>query len=57
MAGASAFEHVQDSSHWHLFDGVSISLPSVFGFQITKFMVLELIAAGLLVAIFVPLCR
>jgi len=54
---ASAFDHVQDSSHWHLFDGVSISLPNLFGFQITKFMVLEMVVAGLLIAIFVPLCR
>jgi F-type H+-transporting ATPase subunit a len=29
----------------------------MFGLQITKFMVLELIAAGLLIVIFIPLCR
>jgi F-type H+-transporting ATPase subunit a len=41
--------------------GFAIPLPkfSLFGypFQITKFMVLELIAAGLAIVIFVPLCR
>jgi F-type H+-transporting ATPase subunit a len=59
------FEHVSDSEHWHIFDeiggGLSIPLPSfdLFGhhFALTKFMVLELIAAVLAIAIFVPLCR
>jgi F-type H+-transporting ATPase subunit a len=54
---ANAFEHVQDSADWHLFDGVSIHLPNLFGLQITKFMLLELLVAVLLIAIFVPLCR
>jgi F-type H+-transporting ATPase subunit a len=34
-----------------------VELPKVFGFQITKFMVLEVLAALLMVAIFVPLAR
>jgi F-type H+-transporting ATPase subunit a len=62
---ASAAEHVNDSAHIHLtdslFGGISIDLPSIplFGyhFQITKFMVLELLAAILAIVIFVPLCR
>src|SRR5437764_9081890 len=58
---ASAAEHVQDSQHIHLFEGVSIDLPYIplfgYDFQITKFMVLELLAALLAMAIFIPLCR
>src|SRR5712675_171018 len=61
----SAAEHVKDANEIHvtdaLFGGWSIPLPpiNVFGyeFQITKFMVLELVAAILAVVIFVPLCR
>lgn len=61
-----AFEHVLDQKEeWpifeRLFGGVSIPLPTinVFGypFQITKFMILELIAAVAIAAIFIPLCR
>jgi len=41
-----------------LFNGVHIPLgPEVLGFQLTKFMVLELIAAILIAAIFIPLAR
>jgi F-type H+-transporting ATPase subunit a len=62
---ASAQDHVSDAPYLHLtdylFGGLKIDLPSftIFGhtFQITKFMVLELIAAVLAIVIFVPLCR
>ena len=62
---ANAADHVKDSPSIHLtdtlFGGLHIDLPALnlFGyhFQITKFMVLELLAAGLAIAIFVPLCR
>jgi F-type H+-transporting ATPase subunit a len=58
-------EHVSDSTEWQIFDqiggGLSIPLPSfnIFGyhFTITKFMWIELIAAALAIAVFVPLCR
>jgi F-type H+-transporting ATPase subunit a len=51
-------EHVSDSKgHWHIFDtlfgGLDIPLPTF----LSKFMIIELIVAGLLIAIFVPLCR
>src|SRR5437868_7025769 len=48
-------EHVMDQKDWVIFEnlGVEIHLP----FGLTKFMVLELIAAALIVAIFVPLAR
>src|SRR4051794_40035032 len=57
---------VQDHHEaWQIFDflfgGVAIPLPSVtlFGhkFQVTKFMLLELLAALLIILIFVPLAR
>jgi F-type H+-transporting ATPase subunit a len=52
---ANPLEHVMDRRDWVLFEnlGLGFSLP----FGITKFMVLELIAAGLILAIFVPLAR
>jgi F-type H+-transporting ATPase subunit a len=63
----SPAEHVGDSHRIHLtdalFDGYGLEIPlpelNLFGyhFQITKFMVLELIAAILAIVIFVPLCR
>jgi F-type H+-transporting ATPase subunit a len=62
---ADPAEHVKDAPHIHLtdylFGGLEIHLPEInlFGYhlQITKFMVLELLAAVLAIAIFVPLCR
>lgn len=55
----SALEHVLDEKeHWHFFDFLPhLPLPRVFGFQITKFMILELIAALLIVIIYVPIAR
>jgi F-type H+-transporting ATPase subunit a len=57
----SPFEHVQDSGKWEFFHGVEIHLPSfdLFGhhFQLTKFMVLEVVAAVLVAAIFIPIAR
>jgi F-type H+-transporting ATPase subunit a len=54
-------EHVQDAKVFHisdsLFGGCDIPLPKILGLQITKYMVLELIAAGLILAIFIPLAR
>jgi F-type H+-transporting ATPase subunit a len=51
-----------DPPQWVLFDSlfgreIYVPLPNIFGFQITKFMVLELIAAGLILAIYLPLAR
>jgi F-type H+-transporting ATPase subunit a len=64
-------EHVSDAPYLHITDilfggspqhpGLVIPLPriSIFGyqFQVTKFMVLELVAAVLAIVIFVPICR
>jgi F-type H+-transporting ATPase subunit a len=54
----TATDHVSDSNEFHLFMSIwphSIHLPNIFGFQITKFMVLELIAAGLILIFYIPL--
>jgi F-type H+-transporting ATPase subunit a len=49
------FEHVMDSQEWEFLEslGLKIHLP---GF-LTKFMILELIVAGLIVAIYFPLAK
>src|SRR5438876_11596676 len=58
------FEHVMDTSEWHFFESfhARIHLPKIYlplygDFQITKFMILELVAAVLIVIIYVPLAR
>jgi F-type H+-transporting ATPase subunit a len=58
-----AVAHVQnevgDSPTWTILTYFGDPLPiiKIFGFQITRFMLLELIAAGLIMAIFIPLAR
>jgi len=54
MANINPFEHVSDSDHIMLFEtlGVSFDLPFL-----TKFMWLELLAAGVILAIFIPVAR
>jgi len=54
---AKLVEHVKDAHAFELPFHYEVELPKVFGHQITKFMVLEVVAAVLLVAIFVPLSR
>lgn len=58
MLFADAFDHVVDSTHWHLFEsqklGFHLPLKSL---GISKFVLLELLAAGLILAIFIPLAR
>jgi F-type H+-transporting ATPase subunit a len=53
------FEHVMDSSEWHFLESLkwTIHLPVIGRFTITKFMILELLAAGLIIAIYVPVAR
>jgi len=58
---ANPLEHVLDTGHWHITDtiggGIGFHLPhfNIFGyhFQITKFMVLEVIAALIILGIYV----
>lgn len=56
---ASPFDHVMDQKHWHFFEtqGIELHLPAIGPFHITKFMILELVAAGLILAIFIPIAR
>ena len=51
--------HVKDADSFHLPEimGGHIHLPKILGLQITKFMVLELVAAVLILMIFIPLAR
>ena len=53
------FEHVMDNKEMAFFENLHLELhlPNIGPFQITKFMVLEVIAALLLIVIFVPLAR
>jgi F-type H+-transporting ATPase subunit a len=58
------FEHVMDTSEWHFFESLharihlpKLHLPLYGDFQITKFMILEVLAAVLIVIIYVPLAR
>ena len=63
----NAFHHVLDSKRWEFFDRLfgapvewnlpAVPLPWGGSFQVTKFMVLELIAAGLILLIYIPLAR
>lgn len=64
----SPFEHVQDTEIWGFFetlfgDKQELRLPAFdipflnYRFQITKYMILELIAAAIILAIYIPLAR
>src|SRR5262245_49361031 len=56
---ANPLEHVADSSVIEIFPtaGWVIKLPHIGDFQITKFMVLVLLAAGIILGIYIPLAR
>jgi len=57
---AELIAHVEDAEAFHLPFGVEWHIPQPFaalGFHLTKFMVLELVAAALMMAIFIPLAR
>ncbi|HEV8002910.1 MAG TPA: F0F1 ATP synthase subunit A [Planctomycetaceae bacterium] len=51
------FEHVRDSHSFHLPFGEHIPLPNVFGLQLTKYMVLQLVAGFFLLIVFRGLAR
>jgi F-type H+-transporting ATPase subunit a len=54
MLLADAFDHVADSTYWHFFDSwPGFNLP----FGLSKFIVLELVAALLIMLIFIPLAK
>lgn len=52
-----AVHHIRDANAIVLPFNVQIPLPEILGFQMTKYMVLELLAAALMLAIFIPLSR
>jgi len=56
---ADPFEHVMDQPTWHFLEslGWEFHLPRIGSFQITKFMVLEVMAALAVIAIYVPMAR
>jgi F-type H+-transporting ATPase subunit a len=54
MEKIKPFEHVEDSSHFEFFDTIHWSLDIGGNF---KFMLMELIAAAILLAIFIPIAR
>ncbi|MDO4570034.1 MAG: F0F1 ATP synthase subunit A [Planctomycetia bacterium] len=47
--------HVADGNSFHFIRGIHLDLPEICGLQITKFMVIELLAALLMLLIFIPL--
>lgn len=55
MFAASVFDHVLDSEHWHFFENLGIELHLPFG--LTRYKVLMVIAALIILAIFLPLAR
>jgi F-type H+-transporting ATPase subunit a len=57
---ASPMSHVMDSTEWHFFDRLPAwEMPRIPGtnWKLTKFMVLEMIAAILVCAIYIPMAR
>ncbi len=60
--GHSPLSHVVDHPtlelpHWQKPYGVEVDLPNLFGQQITRFMLMELVAAVLVAAVIIPLAR
>jgi F-type H+-transporting ATPase subunit a len=55
LLAVNPFEHVLDTQEWEFFESLHIHI--YLPFFITKFMVLELIAAGLILWIFIPLAK
>ncbi len=56
---ANPFDHVMDSRHWHISEALNLSFPTpnVGSFQTTKFMLLQLLSAGLILIIYIPIAR
>jgi F-type H+-transporting ATPase subunit a len=54
---SDTFHHVRDFAHFDLPKGLQIHLPEVFGFQVSKFMLLQLIAVAFLFFVFRGLAK
>jgi F-type H+-transporting ATPase subunit a len=59
LFAASAFEHVLDSTDWHLFESLHlhIPLPAYHERGLTKYSILMLLAGGLILWIYLPLSK
>ena len=57
LAAHGTFEHVYDFPEFHLPFGIHIPLPNIMGFQVTKYMVLQVLAAALTYFIFSGLAK
>lgn len=55
--GASFFDHVLDTEHWHIFESSGVLGGFHLPFGITKFVVLQLIAAVIILVLFVRLAQ
>jgi F-type H+-transporting ATPase subunit a len=51
------FHHVRDFPYFHFPLGVHVELPKIFGFQLTKFMVLQVVAGLFVLIVFRGLAR
>jgi F-type H+-transporting ATPase subunit a len=53
------FDHVMDTHEWEFIETFhwNVKLPLIGDFQITKFMILQVVAAGLVMAIYIPIAR
>ena len=47
--------HVKDANSFHFPIGYHLDIPSIYGIQLTKFMLIEVAAALLMCAIFIPM--
>jgi len=55
MIFASAFDHVQDNEIWHFLESLDLEIHLPFG--LTKYKILMLVAAGLILAIYIPIAK
>jgi F-type H+-transporting ATPase subunit a len=56
---ANPFDHVMDSHHWHISEALDLGfhMPKFGSFQTTKFMLLQMLSAGLILLIYIPIAR
>ena len=57
MSASDPFHHVRDAKYFELPFGKHVPLPEIAGFQVTKFMVLQVIAAVIVFFIFKGLAK
>src|SRR5436190_20634156 len=57
FAADDTLSHVMDTFDWHLIQNLHIPLPNYHGFGVSKYTILMLLAAGLILWIYIPLAR